>query len=126
MAFYKRVGLNDEAFDASWQAATVSFDPLSDLVVVFENGKWSTEASSLDGLPAGVRVRSIMDCADARLGTLADSESGFVLSNTAQFTDGIFIDIDAGVVLEQPILVVHLRMEVVRSRIAIVARRMRM
>ena len=100
--------LNDEAFDASWQAATVSFDPLSDLVVVFENGKWSTEASSLDGLPAGVRVRSIMDCADARLGTLADSESGFVLSNTAQFTDGIFIDIDAGVVLEQPIHVVHL------------------
>ena len=30
--------LNDETFDASWQAATVSFDPLSDLVVVFR--KW--------------------------------------------------------------------------------------
>ena len=100
--------LNDETFDASWQAATVSFNPLSDLVVVFENGKWSIEASSLDGLPAGVRVRSIMDCADARLGTLADSESGFVLSNTAQFTDGVFIEVDAGVVLEQPIHVVHL------------------
>ena len=39
VAFYKRVGLNDETFDASWQAATVSFDPLSDWVVVFENGK---------------------------------------------------------------------------------------
>ena len=100
--------LDDEAFDASWQAATVSFDPLSDLVVVFENGKWSTEASSLDGLPSGVRVRSIMDCADTRLGTLADSESGFVLSNTAQFNDGVFIEVDAGVVLEQPIHMVHL------------------
>ena len=100
--------LNDETFDASWQAATVSFDPLSDWVVVFENGKWSTVASSLDGLPAGVRVRSIMDCADARLGTLADSDSGFVLSNTAQFSDGVLIEVDAGVVLEQPIHVVHL------------------
>lgn len=100
--------LNEETFDASWQAATVSFDPLSDLVVVFENGKWSMEASSLDGLPAGVRVRSIMDCADARLGTLADSDSGFVLSNTAKFSDGVLIEADAGVVLEQPIHVVHL------------------
>ncbi len=84
--------LNEETFDAVWQAAEVSFDPLSDLVVVFENGKWSVEASSLDGLPEGVRVRSIMDSADARLGTLADSDSGFVLSNTAQFSDGILIE----------------------------------
>ena len=100
--------LNDETFDASWQAASVSFDPFSDLVVVFENGKWSKEASSLDGLPAGLRVRSIMDSADVRLGTLADSDSGFVLSNTAQFSDGVLIEVDAGVVLEQPIHVVHL------------------
>ena len=100
--------LNDETFDASWQAASISFDPFSDLVVVFENGKWSKEASSLDGLPAGLRVRSIMDSADVRLGTLADSDSGFVLSNTAQFSDGVLIEVDAGVVLEQPIHVVHL------------------
>ena len=100
--------LNEETFDAVWQAAEVSFDPLSDLVVVFEHGKWSVEASSFDGLPEGVRVRSIMDSADARLGTLADSDSGFVLSNTAQFSDGILIEVDAGVVLEEPIHVVHL------------------
>ena len=100
--------LNEETFDASWQAASISFDPFSDLVVVFENGKWSKEASSLDGLPAGLRVRSIMDSADVRLGTLADSDSGFVLSNTAQFSDGVLIEVDAGVVLEQPIHVVHL------------------
>ena len=100
--------LNEETFDATWQAASVSFDPLSELVVVFENGKWSVEASSLERLPDGVRVRSIMDSAEARLGTLADSDSGFVLSNTAQFSDGVLIEVDAGVVLEEPIHVVHL------------------
>ena len=100
--------LNEETFDATWQAAAVSFDPLSELVVVFENGKWSVEASCLEGLPDGVRVRSIMDSAEARLGTLADSDSGFVLSNTAQFSDGVLIEVDAGVVLEEPIHVVHL------------------
>jgi Fe-S cluster assembly protein SufD len=100
--------LNEETFDATWQAAAVSFDPLSELVVVFENGKWSVEASSLERLPDGVRVRSIMDSAEARLGTLADSDSGFVLSNTAQFSDGVLIEVDAGVVLEEPIHVVHL------------------
>ena len=100
--------LNEETFDATWQAASVSFDPLSELVVVFENGKWSVEASCLEGLPDGVRVRSIMDSAEARLGTLADSDSGFVLSNTAQFSDGVLIEVDAGVVLEEPIHVVHL------------------
>ena len=100
--------LNEETFDATWQAAAVSFDPLSELVVVFENGKLSVEASSLERLPDGVRVRSIMDSAEARLGTLADSDSGFVLSNTAQFSDGVLIEVDAGVVLEEPIHVVHL------------------
>ena len=38
-----------------------------------------------------------MDCADARLGTLADSDSGFVLS-AYSVCDGVLIEVDAGAI----------------------------
>tara|TARA_A100001015_G_scaffold55856_2_gene61432 strand:- start:7025 stop:8215 length:1191 start_codon:yes stop_codon:yes gene_type:complete len=100
--------LNDVAFGGAWQASSLSFEALSELVVVFENGVWSAEKSSLAGLPEGATVRSILDCGDARLGSLADSDSGFVLANMAQFSDGVWIDVPAGVSVDQPIHVVHL------------------
>jgi len=100
--------LNDVAFGGAWQASDLAYDALSELIVVFENGSWSAEKSSLAGLPEGVRVQSILDCGDARLGSLADSDSGFVLANMAQFSDGVWIDVPAGVTVEQPIHVVHL------------------
>ena len=48
-----------------------------------------------------------MDCADARLGTLLDGNSGFVQRIQLSLAMGFF-EVDAGVVLEQPIHVVHL------------------
>jgi Fe-S cluster assembly protein SufD len=95
-------------FTADWKPADVDYTALSRIIVVFENGKLSPEKSDVESLPAGVRIGSIMDRADARLGTLADSQSAFVSANTAYFSDGAFIDVAAGVELETPIHLVFL------------------
>lgn len=100
--------LANQEFPAEWKAASVPFDSLSELVVVFENGKLSQEKSQLEGLPEGVRITSILDQADARFGTLADTQSAFVASNTAYFSDGAFIEVADGVELEAPVHLIYL------------------
>jgi len=95
-------------FTSDWKPAEVEHSALSAITVVFENGKLSHEKSSVENLPAGVSVGSIMDRADARLGTLADSQSAFVSANTAFFSDGTFIEVADGVELETPIHLVFL------------------
>jgi Fe-S cluster assembly protein SufD len=95
-------------FSTDWKASDLAFEPLSDYCLVFENGKLSAKKSRLDGLPAGVKVGSIMDHIDPRLGTLADTQSAFVAANTAGFTDGAFIEIADGVSLDSPIHLVYL------------------
>ncbi len=96
------------AFKTKWAPSELDFQPLSKVVFVFENGRLSYGKSTVDGLPEGVRVSSIMDQEDPRIGTLADAESGFVFSNTAYFKDGAFIEVDEGVVFDEPIHLVHL------------------
>ena len=95
-------------FTSEWKPAEIDHTALSAVILVFENGKLSHEKSSVENLPAGVSVGSIMDRADERLGTLADSQSAFVSANTAYFSDGAFIGVDDGVELETPIHLVYL------------------
>lgn len=95
-------------FTSVWKPADIDHTALSQILVVFENGKLSHEKSNVENLPAGVSVGSIMDRADGRLGTLADSQSAFVSANTAYFSDGAFIAVADGVVLETPIHLVFL------------------
>jgi Fe-S cluster assembly protein SufD len=95
-------------FSSEWKSADIQFEPLSKIVMVFENGKLSREKSNYDALPQGVRIGSIMDHADSRLGSLADSQSAFVSSNTAYFSDGAFIEVTDGVKLDTPIHLIFL------------------
>ncbi len=95
-------------FSSAWKPSDLAFQPLGRYCLVFENGKLSTGKSNLDGLPEGVKVGSIMDHIDPRLGTLADVQSAFVAANTACFSDGAFIEVAAGVVLDSPIHLVYL------------------
>jgi Fe-S cluster assembly protein SufD len=95
-------------FTSAWKPAEVDHTALSPLILVFENGKLSHEKSSVENLPDGVNVGSIMDRADERLGSLADSQSAFVSANTAYFSDGAYIAIGDGVELETPIHLVYL------------------
>ena len=95
-------------FTSAWKPAEVDHQALSEIIVVFENGKLSHEKSNVVNLPSGVSVGSIMDRADERLGTLADSQTAFVAANTAYFSDGAFIEVADGVELETPIHLVYL------------------
>lgn len=95
-------------FSNEWKASTLPFKPLSNHYLVFENGKLSLEKSHIAGLPAGIVVGSILDHTDARLGSLADTQSAFVAANTAYFSDGAFIEIADGVNVESPIHLIYL------------------
>lgn len=95
-------------FSAGWKAADVDFQPLDKITMVFENGKLSPEKSSFNDLPEGIRMGSILDLVDPRIGTLADSPSAFVSANTAYFSDGAFIEATDGVELDTPIHLVYL------------------
>ena len=79
--------------------------------LVFLNGTYSPELSSLAGLPKGVKAQSLAQA-------LADGVSGlephlaryangqdhaFIALNTALIEDGAFVEIPKGLVLEQPI-----------------------
>jgi Fe-S cluster assembly protein SufD len=85
--------------------------------LVFVNGRLSTRLSSLTSFPRGTRVMSLRHAIEShgalveeRLGRFADSaHEAFVALNTALFTDGAFIEIPDGVVLESPMHLVYLR-----------------
>ncbi|WP_372794591.1 Fe-S cluster assembly protein SufD [Pontiella sp.] len=95
-------------FSNDWKASDLEFQPLDKITVVFENGKLSREKSSIDDLPEGVCIGSILDLVDPRIGTLANAKNAFVSSNTAYFADGVFIDITEGTRLESAIHIVYL------------------
>ncbi|RTZ73981.1 MAG: hypothetical protein DSZ00_05300, partial [Gammaproteobacteria bacterium] len=68
--------LANAKFSSDWKPANLEFQPLEgSLVAVFENGRLSREKSSLGDLPAGVRMGSILDFSDPRIGTLAETQS---------------------------------------------------
>ena len=83
--------------------------------LVFVNGTFAPALSTTDGLPAGVRTRSLAtvlahdrdDDAEAvalRLGHLARIESqAFTALNTAFLRDGAVVEVASGVVVDTPI-----------------------
>lgn len=93
---------------ADWMPTKIEYECQGGICLVFENGRLSLEKSSVLGLPEGVRVGSIMDHVDPRIGSLADSQSAFVAANTAYFREGAYIDIADGVTLDTPIHLVYL------------------
>lgn len=88
--------------------------PLADLGcsrLVFVNGHYSPELSTLDALPKGVQVGSLAAALqgpaaslEAHLARYADYKTHpFVALNTAFLEDGAFVEIPKGVVVEKPI-----------------------
>jgi len=86
------------------------------LRLVVLNGRFSAELSKLIGLPSGVRAGSLAAAATDHaevvqryLGQLADfSARGFVALNTALSSDGAYVYIPDGVVMEQPLEILYL------------------
>jgi Fe-S cluster assembly protein SufD len=83
--------------------------------LVFVNGRLDVELSRFDGLPAGVRFDPLSrlfaanpELLEKRLGLLGGHRTHpFVAMNAAFLLDGVFVHVPAGVVLAEPLLVVH-------------------
>ena len=75
--------------------------------LVFVDGRYAPELSSLAAVPQGVTFASLAEkpeLAEKTLGCHADyQDQAFVALNTALFEDGAFLRIPRGVVLEEPI-----------------------
>jgi Fe-S cluster assembly protein SufD len=84
--------------------------------LVFVNGRYSAELSEVSGLPKGVTVASLADRIDVapeevekHLGRYADTQRDpFVALNTAFISDGAYIHVPRGVVVEAPIYLLYL------------------
>ncbi len=83
--------------------------------LVFVNGRLDTELSRFDGLPPGVMFDALSrllavppDLLEKRLGLLGGHRTHpFVAMNAAFLLDGAFVHVPDGVVLAEPLLVVH-------------------
>lgn len=86
------------------------------LQLVFVDGHFSPALSSLERLPQGIVVTSLAEAfvqdperLKENLGRTAAKEGhGFVFFNTAFFTDGAFIYLPAGGLLEKPVQLIHI------------------
>ena len=84
--------------------------------LVFVDGGLDQRLSRLDTLPAGVRLRSFRDVQSSEPDALAllldryatEEAQVFAALNAANARDGAVIDLDAGVVLAQPLMVAFL------------------
>jgi Fe-S cluster assembly protein SufD len=84
--------------------------------LVFANGRFMPWLSNLHDLPAGVQLRSLREALTTNPEQLATwfghtlQPAGHVFTalNTALVNDGVFLKIDTGVELEQPIEVIHI------------------
>jgi Fe-S cluster assembly protein SufD len=87
--------------------------------MVFVNGFWAPSLSSLEGLPAGVRVESLAGMGRHResdllphLGRLAPVDTNaFTALQTAFFRDGVFLLVPDGVEMEEPVHLLFLSTE---------------
>ncbi len=103
--------------------------------ITIVNGRFSAEASRLMNLPRGVRAGSLAaaatehaDVVPRYYGQLADYQSrAFVALNTALATDGAYLYIPEGTVLEQPVEILFVTagdsasVEMMNTRVLIVA-----
>lgn len=90
------------------------FDGEKAHLIVFVNGVYSSELSVIKVLPKGAILQNLasvlsQDAVKTHLGQVAFAEKkAFTAINTAYFTDGLFLQLTAGQVLEAPIHVVYL------------------
>ncbi len=97
-------------------AARFRIDGLSGPRMVFIDGRFSAPLSTLEGLPAGATVMTLVDALEsqplvleAHLGKYVPEDGhGFIAINTALLADGAFIRFEAGTRLEHPIHVLYL------------------
>lgn len=89
--------------------------PVAGTRIVFVNGRYAPEYSSLDRLPRGVRVESIASVLEKDpeamapwLGALSDTEKHpFSALNTTAFEDGAYVHVSREAVSEEPIVLLH-------------------
>jgi Fe-S cluster assembly protein SufD len=94
----------------------LSFGNLQCPRLVFFNGHYSAELSSLDGLPKGVQVQSLAEVleqdperVESHLARYAGyQDHPFVALNTALIQDGALIHVSQGKVIEEPIHLLYL------------------
>ncbi len=104
------------------------------LRLVLVNGRFSAELSQLNKLPGGMRAGSLAaavgdhaDVVQRYLGQLADFNTrGFAALNTALATDGAYVYIPDGVVLDRPLEILYVAAggdmpEMIQARALIVA-----
>lgn len=83
--------------------------------VVFVDGRFDAGRSRLDGVPKGVTVQPLAEALKADDARLRDhlavhanpANSPFIALNTALMSDGVFIAVDAGAMVETPVVVVN-------------------
>jgi Fe-S cluster assembly protein SufD len=96
------------------QLKKAGFDTDKAHLMVFVNGQFSKELSSLKTLAKGITVQNIAsaltnETVKAFVGKIALSQNrAFTAINTAFFTDGLFIQLEAGKVLDAPVHVVYI------------------
>ncbi len=89
------------------------FDTDKAHLVVFVNGKFSKELSSLKPLEKGMTVQNLAsvlsnETVKAFIGKIALSQNkAFTALNTAFFTDGLIVQLEAGKVLDAPVHAVY-------------------
>jgi Fe-S cluster assembly protein SufD len=119
---YTSLNLLNKALFLPTRPTTLSHDDLADFrlaeawQVVLVNGHFAADLSQLDALPAGVVVQSLNRALQtqpeqitAYLGqAVSEEEHSLIAFNNAWFTDGVFIDIPAGVQLSKPVQIIHL------------------
>ena len=101
------------AVNAQWLKAYQLEDAWS---VVIVNGHFSAELSVLTDLPEGVFLMSMAEALTKQPNKLEKylgmavhhSEHSFIAFNTAWFSDGLFVQVSAGQVLDRPIQLLHI------------------
>ena len=105
-----RDGVTDKTLDE------LTFGKLDAVRLVFINGHYARELSSIGSLPGGVKIKSLAaalvedaNLLEKHLGRYAqDSSNSFSALNTAFFQDGGFVYIPAGHSVERPIQLVFI------------------
>ncbi len=110
---------DDGVTPARPQLAPFAFPGLACSQLVFVNGRYAPELSSLRPLSAGVTVTSLSqalsahpDLVEAHLARYAEyHQDAFTALNTAFVEDGAFVSVRRGTVLEEPIHLLYLSTE---------------
>ena len=101
-----RLSQND--FNHLWKNSELNFNPISEFIIVIENGKISLPKSNIDKLPKGIKILSILDNDLAPIDTITNKQSGLVLLNTINFSGGVYIHVDKDIQFDPIIHIVYL------------------